>query len=148
MCVWGLVCSMSAIDQEKNNISLFNIIDHITIPRQVHEQSIAAGKLGVLVPIEHEVVLLWRRVIAPSLCDVELNTDMKLSLVDSGGGVLNEMLTPIKFESGKRNLRLRVKNNALKVTQAGDYVYRIEVLQPGSDTFTKALEIPLLVQIS
>lgn len=145
-CVWGIVCSQSSIDQQKNNISLFNVIDQLNIPKDEFVKVIKEGKEGMMVQESHEIVTMWRRTIDPQLYDTDIETEMNISFVDPDGNVVNEAKAPMKFEAGKRNLRFRVQNNMFKVTKRGDYIYRIEIKQPGSNIFTKAFEIPLHVQ--
>jgi hypothetical protein len=143
-CVWGLICSMSAIDQQKNNISLFNVIDQLNIPKTEFEK-LTSQNDGMLLPIPHELVLLWRRALELQFCDEELKTDIKLSLIDPRGKIISETLTPLHFPARKRSMRFRMQVGAFKITTKGDYVYRVEVVQPNTTIFTKVLEVPLQV---
>ena len=43
-CVWGLLCSLSSIDQEKKNISLFNVIEQLNIPQSFFSNQ-STGKI-------------------------------------------------------------------------------------------------------
>src|SRR3989344_3127573 len=36
--LWGLLCSLSSIDQERNNVSLFYIVEEIGIPQEIFKQ--------------------------------------------------------------------------------------------------------------
>ena len=139
-CVWGLLCSLSSIDSERNNISLFNVIDQINIPQQAFTQN-----TPFIIDFSPELVLLWRRILPVELCDFDIGIDTKISLVDPQGKVLQEKLLPVFFKKGMRNTRARVHINGLTLTVPGDYSYHVEVVQPGATTFTKALEIPFFV---
>ena len=140
-CLWGIMCSMSSHDKDKNNISLFNVIDQLNIPDQIKEQVVGTG-LG----LEHELVFVFRRLLKTELCTERLVIDLKISAMDPEGKVLGEILTQMVLEPGKRILRFRVQNNAFKITKEGDYVYKAEIIQPGEDSFTLAAEIPYIVQ--
>jgi hypothetical protein len=143
-CVWGLVCSMSAIDQENNNISLFNVIDQLNI-KDSEFSKLKKGNSVLGLNLAHELNLLWRRTLPLNLCVEKILTDVKLRLIDPNGKVLNEILTPLQFPGGKRLMRFRIRIDGFKVTIPGDYVYKIEIIQPGSDKFTPILEVPLQV---
>ena len=143
-CVWGLLCSMSAIDQQQTNISLFNIIDQLNIPRGEFEK-IKQDKSNLLLPISHELVLFWRRTLGINLSDEYIRTELKLSLVDPRGKILSELLTTLEMPSQKRSVRFRMQNTVFTVTEPGDYVYRIEIIQPDGKDFMEVLQIPFLV---
>lgn len=136
-CLWGLICSMSAIDQQNNNISLFNIINQINVP---------FGTFGkekdFISPRPHELMVVFRRVVPSKLCTNVLVLDVKVSLIDPLGKALSEMLVPIKFDAGKRIMRFRFQIPGFKLTNPGDYVYRVETRQPSSDQMEKVSEIP------
>ena len=112
--MWGLLCSMSAIDQQQNNISLFNIIDQLNIPRGEFEK-VTHEKNTLLLPISHELVLLWRRMLDTDLSSEPIRTELKLSLIDPKGKVLNELLTTLEIPSQKRSVRFRIQNNFFTV---------------------------------
>ncbi len=139
---------MAAIDQQKNNISLFNVFDQITVPVQVKDEIKSSPQKNASVRLEHEIVLLWRRVLPPLLCDSEINTDVKISVIDPVGKVLGEILTTLRFEIGKRILRQRIQNNALIITTEGDYVYQAEIMQPNTKSFSAPFRIPFYVHFT
>jgi hypothetical protein len=143
-CVWGLVCSLSSIDQQKNNISLFNVIDQLNIPSQFKEQ---VDKEGVIsIGLEHEIVFLLRRTMPLHLCTDNVLLDMKISLVDPKGKLLAELLNSLSFEPKIRTLKYRVQNNLVRISTEGDYVYRAEIAHHGTNKFERVFEVPFSVQ--
>ena len=136
-CLWGLICSMSALDQQKNNISLFNVINQINVPAENFNKT-----ENFFLPVPHELIVVFRRMLETKLCTDVLIIDVKVSLVDPSGKVLNELLVPIKFEVGKRIMRFRFQIPGFKLTTTGDYVYRIEAKQPMVEKMQKINEIP------
>lgn len=144
-CVWGLLCSMSSIDQERNNISLFNVINQLNIPSTNFEQAKKQGKEGLIVSHPHEITLYYRRILQTELCDEECIAETTVALIDPSGTTLYEVLQPIKFEAGKRGLYFRARQDAFKITAPGDYVYRIGIRQSQAEQPIKAFEIPLQV---
>ena len=86
-CVWGLLCSMSSIDQQRNNISLFNVIDELHLPADAFK---ANEKRRIL--FEHEIVTLWRKTMDTEIDDRTLRFDIGVSLFDPNGAVSKRML--------------------------------------------------------
>ena len=144
-CIWGLTCSLSSIDQQRNNISLFNVIDQLSIPKSEVDN---LGKVEVVIPLEHEVVFVWRRLLHRDLCTDKVVTDVKISSLDPDGKIMGEVITQLWFEPGKRVMRFRVQNSSFKITKEGDYIYRAEIIQPGTDKFERVMDIPYNVVFS
>lgn len=143
-CVWGLICSLSSIDQERNNISLFNVIDQLNIPEDLFVQQKQEGK-PLIFPLAHELVLLWRRTISAEFATEPLQTDFKISIFDPTGKAIQETIAPLILEKNIRTMRLRIKLMGFPLTVPGDYVYRIELRQPNKETFEGEYEIPFFV---
>ena len=143
-CVWGHICTLSSIDQERNNISLFNVIEQINVPTGAFEMH-NKEKKPVLVNHPHEIVLLFRRTIGLYISTGQIAADSKVQLVDPAGTILHETLIPFSFTEKARRFRSRIKNMGFLVTAPGDYVYRIEIKETNQESFNKLLEIPFEV---
>ena len=141
-CVWGLVCGLSSIDQENNNISLFNVIDEIGIPKNNFSKKNDIKK----VLFNHEIIFLCRRSLSLAIDNSQFNCDYKVKLFDSSGSVIQEIVAPLIFEKNKRNMRLRVRFNVLLFTAPGDYVYTIEIQKSDKTNFQKEFEIPFEIK--
>ena len=144
-CVWGLLCSLSSIDQERNNISLFNVIEQFNLPqsffiRQEREKEILPF------PIPHEIVLCWRRTLDISISDEEILMDSKIKTIDSTGKILQEALIPLKFPNGIKRLYSRYLMQGITASVVGDYIHQIELKLSNQENFKKVLEIPFEVR--
>ena len=134
---------MSAIDQEKNNISLFNIIDQMNLP----QEAFSSSERKILFPIGHEIVTLWRRVIPFTLDTREIKVELLVSLVNPKEEVTQQFLTSFLFVPGKKRMRFRIQMPGIIAFTPGDYIYRLAFKAPEEETFTPALEIPFDVQV-
>lgn len=143
-CVWGMLCSFSSIDQERNNISLFNIIEQFNLPAQLFTEQLKQNR-PLTIAYEYEIVLLWRRVLDIKISDDEIIKDLKIKTIDSSGKVIQELVVPLKFLKGKKSLRLRIGSPGLTFTRQGDYVLRIEMEGLDDSEFEKMIEIPFLI---
>lgn len=140
-CLWGLVCSGSAIDQEINNLTLFNVVDQINIPKTEFEKlNNKITRLNVTLP--HEIVLVWRTMFSQELNE-GINVKLKIKLVDANGIILGEHLVPMAIPAKKRRYRFRIRLMGIQVTTPGDYCYQIEVMQHSDGNFILAQEIPI-----
>lgn len=144
-CVWGLLCSLSAIDQERNNISLFNVIEQFNIPTKFFAQQ-EKEKKTLLFMHPYELVLCWRRILDIGISDDEILVDFKIKTIDPSGKVLQEMLSPLKFPKGIKILRSRFMMQGVLASMIGNYVHQIEVKLPNQDDFKKVLEIPFEIR--
>ena len=142
-CVWGLICGMASIDKDNNNISLFNVIDQINLPKKIF----LADNKDRKILFNHEVVVLLRRVLDIEVDSSEFNIDIKLKLVSPSSSILQEILTPLIFQKNKKNMHFRFNINGLMVTESGDYCYIMEVQRSeGKDNFDKVFEIPFNIK--
>jgi hypothetical protein len=141
-CLWGLLCSLSSIDQERNNLSLFNVIDQITLPKQFF----SANSETKVLPFGHELVTLWRRTIDTKLDDRELAVDVEIALIDPHEAVIHRILSPLKFASGSRRSRFRVMADGIHLTTPGDYFYRISIVPMDGKEPEPVCFIPLEVK--
>jgi hypothetical protein len=143
--VWGHICSLSSIDQERNNISLFNVIDQLTIPAEAFGMYTSNNK-PVLIQIEHELIFLLRRAIDPAILGGEtIPVDLKVSLLDPRGTALIENLLSFNFPPARR-FRQRIKFPGFFITEPGDYVYKVEMREHDHVSFNKSCQIPVDVR--
>lgn len=148
-CVWGIICSLSSTDQRTNNISLFNIIDEISLPTDFFQQQEEQKKQKkiLLAPLPHEVILFWRRLLNIEFSNEEMIADLKVKTINPQGSILQETITTaVRFEKDKRNLRIGITMPGLIADMAGDYMYRVEIKLQDDEDFKFALEIPFIIK--
>ncbi|MCK5022015.1 MAG: hypothetical protein KAR54_02095 [Candidatus Pacebacteria bacterium] len=139
---WGLICSQASIDQELNNISLFNIISQINLPKKTFSQE----NKNKTILFNHEIIVLFRRILNLDIDDKEFNIDVKLEIIDPKNKIIGEIYTPLNFEKGKRIMRFKFKMDSITITIPGDYVYRISIKQLNDKNFKISYEIPLEIK--
>ena len=60
--IWAILCQGSSIDSQTNNLSLFNIIEEVTVPAEHPAISEDAGEMPVpLGSMNFQLVTLWTR---------------------------------------------------------------------------------------
>ena len=144
-CVWGLLCSLSSVDQERNNISLFNVLEQINIPADFFIAQKKEGK-NLIFPFAYEIVLCWRRTLDIGISDEEILAEFKIKTIDPSGKILQEVLSPLKFPKGIKRLRSRFVMQGILASMVGDYAHQIEIKLPNQNEFKKVLEIPFEIR--
>jgi hypothetical protein len=141
-CVWGILCSLSSIDQQKNNVSLFNIIEQLNIPAAFFKEQ-QEKKEPLPVGIEFEVYLSLQRVLDIGISSEEIPSDIRIKVVDPTGKTIQESLSQIVFPKAMKRFRFRMNFNGISLTVPGQYCILVENKTPEKDQFKKLTEIPL-----
>jgi hypothetical protein len=141
-CIWGILCSLSSIDQDKNNISIFNVIDEITVAPQYFKEGVAP-----LTPFNYELVTVWRRLMSTNIDEKDIVADLKVELFDPNeDSLMNGFMSPATFPGKGRRTRLRLPFNRIMLTGPGDYSFHVFVKDQNEEKFEKAHEVPLEVK--
>jgi hypothetical protein len=119
--IWGVLCTSSSVDQESNNISLYKILERLTLTRNKGKNAIAKSSTQLeSVAFPHEYVVLLQRAGASG----EKETfPLSIRLSDPDGRSLHEASIPAIFEIGKKRLRIRIQSIGLPVTISGEYSF-------------------------
>ena len=131
-CMWALACRLSSVDQQKNNVSLFEIVDQLNLPAEVF------GEVPTAISLPHEIVSQWRRLVSTKVDDRELIIDIAIEFVDPYGKILQRALAAHSLTEGKRRLRIRTGFPVIVVTHPGDYVYRMSYKLAHEEDFHSA----------
>jgi hypothetical protein len=130
--IWSIICSLSSIDYESNNVSLLNCLEQLNIQPFKDEND-------KTIPILFEVVSLWRG------DDDEFKGDVLLELFDPNGKKLKDFPFELIKPRGMKRLRTRIKINSMPFTGIGDYIFKLKIKTKGED-YKIVSEIPLEVQ--
>jgi phage-related baseplate assembly protein len=135
--VWTVLCWRSSIDQARNNISLLEIVEEMTL-RNIPTESLSKG---VLSPIELQLVTLWTRGDPDSPCSGK----GRIQFLNPSGDVLSEVERNIDLQNSmRRRLILAIEGLPLK-GEEGRYIFRVQ-LQEG-EAWKDVAQIPLEVKI-
>ena len=141
---WSILCSGVSIDQENNNLSLFNIIEQIRVDKnRLIDIPIKGGGTEPALPIRFETISLWRKIKG----DVQVNAEVRVELVDPSGTVRQRAGYSIEFPEKIERVRSRLQWDAIRVTSPGIYTFRVLKKESGQKSFKNAGEIYLRVKI-
>lgn len=138
--VWSIICSSSSIDADKNNITLFNVIERMQFNSNGKLEKI--GKESAkLINTQFELVSLWKK------SDFEDTVSIKgeAVLIDPRGEKMASLEFPIEIKNPARRLRTRLQFDKIMLTVSGDYIWQIKVKMDGGEYVVN--EVPLEIEI-
>ncbi len=139
--IWSVIAASSAIDRDTNSLSLFNVVEEVTIERNQNDAPFPAE--GIVVPIQFELLTLWRKKVP----DAHIVADVEVEERDPSGASLQKMIYKLEIAPPHGRLRFRMKMNGFKVTTAGDYAFVLRIREPNTTTFRDAAVVPLEVKM-
>lgn len=143
--LWSMICNSTSTDQQMNTISLFNVIEEVTVTPSAEATPEKTFKSGLLVRHPFEIVTLFSR--TEENVSKSLDFEFKIILLDPLGKSLMDNVFPARIEKNKKRLRVNIKINGIKITMEGNYIFKIYSIGEGSMEEELAL-IPFDVKIS
>ena len=142
---WTILCGSSSVDRQTNNISLFNIIEQLSlnIKRENWEKALKEKKEGFLARTQFEIVTLWEK----EEPEDEISAEVEVRLVDPKGNVLHKQPYQLSFAKQVKRHRQRLTWSGMKLTQAGVYIFSINIKYPDATQFEEVETVKLLVNI-
>lgn len=133
--VWTVVCAMSVVDRETNNISLFNIVEQLTLLTQPEQE--------ITPQLPLDIVTLWARADDA----VPARGFSRLTFRSPAGD-------PIHQEEGRVDLsdheRLRMRRRLLlrlNLRESGRYCFCVEVRLENETEWRTVATVPLKVVV-
>ena len=113
--IWTIVSLSSAIDKDNNTLSLFDILEELTlqVSGNIPEQTV--------IPVNHHLMCLWEREETGTPFTLIFNVLLR----DPLGKVLHENKAEVVMESQHKRARFRAQFNGFPVSVPGTYRYEI-----------------------
>jgi hypothetical protein len=129
--LWSVLCSSSSIDRDDNKLSLFDIVEQITLLEPITEPG--------LIPIKIHLVTLWRR---ESLAHATKTTARVRVLVPPQGEEVSKSHEYVVDLTKFVRLRQRIVFRTIPVRGEGTYEFVIDYLD-ADERWREATRIPL-----
>lgn len=147
---WAHLCKNASVDQQSNNISLFNIIEELTINKSPLGTSIAKrlASFPEKMQINGEFTLVIHVERNPEIKTKDFEPSMEIKFTnpqDANFATITEI--PLKFKEGENRLRTIISIGALFVKDPGVYNLVVSVRETKSDTFSEGVRVPVEVKI-
>ena len=130
--VWSVLCQSGAIDQKTNTISIFQVLETLTV--------IEAPEEGVTIPIPFEIFSLWIR----SDEEVPSLGRMRVLYRQPQGEEETILLFPVDLSKSMYH-RTRLSAQGLRLPVPGRYSFVIDLQLEDSDTWQQVANLPLHV---
>lgn len=141
--IGSIVCTGASVDQETNNLSIFNMIEEISIFEKQLQAATKDGNKERVAPLSFELVTLWRK----NVKNEGISAQEKIELLDPDDKILQKIEHPILMKSEHKRLRNRIKISGFKITAPGDYTFRIYIKEGDAKDYRFGGETKITVNI-
>jgi|SRR3989344_3562664 len=142
--IWSLVCSNSLLDGKTNNLSLFNLVEKLTltVPKTEMDKAKKTGAQGFLFPLGLEIMSRFYR-----QDNGETAFDYRLRFVNPEGKTIFNSERKIAVKKHIRNLRVGTNVKAWPISGSGDYTLVVEAKEVSENRYEEIASIPLEVDL-
>ena len=141
---WTILSSGVSVDQDSNNLTLFNLIDQVVIHKnQLVEIPLVGGGKEPAAPIGFVIVSQWRKLKE----NTAIKGDVSVELLDPTGVMRQKIDYSVDLPEKIERLRSRLQWNGLRVTTSGVYTFRISLKEEGQKEFNPVGEAYLKVEL-
>lgn len=135
--VWTVLCKQSVIDQDSNNLSLYEVLEKVSLEIDTTDKS---GEFAI--PLEFEVVSLWNKATSEKLEAKFFLNITSPSGKNIGKTIANEIVIP----KNKKRVRTRLKLKGITINDTGEYQFNIYLQTPNNEEKLMA-QIPLEIDV-
>lgn len=140
--VWSVVCKRSVIDEETKNISLYDVLEQLSVGVKVKQQAAPVPE-SINIALEYEVVSMWTK----DDREQHVQAESEIEVIQPNGKVAKSFPQKLDMPEKMHRLRARYRINGFVVTMPGVYWFKIKVKKIGEKQFKTVSEIPLEVKI-
>jgi hypothetical protein len=137
--VWTVLCTKASIDRQTNNVSLFDVLDNVSVFGPAY-----GGGAAIAVPIQFEVAILWARSV---ITDAETGL-ARVTLVAPNGQRFEGGTVAVELVNDFHRARTFIQINGLPLVGPGVYEFVVAYQSTGTTMWTEVDKIPLEVEFS
>ncbi len=141
--LWTIICGSSSVDTDTNSLSLFNIIEEITIQNVPGQSMNLNDKKGI--PIPFEVVSCILR--SQESDGKSIFVDLKIDFLDPDNKILQTVNSKVEIKSQHSRLRVRIKANGITITKPGIYNLLVSMKEDSEKELKEVIKVPLIVKM-
>lgn len=119
--IWSVLCRKSVIDQETNNLSLYDVFEQLDVSIKSNQESNKEIK-KINIPVEYEVVSMWMKDDPKK----EFTAKIELEVLDPDGSVSKTFQHSFLFAAGLKRMRSRLRVVGLDISTSGDYIFNLK----------------------
>ncbi len=135
--IWSILCTRASVDRETNNISIFDVIDRVTVGPVGRE-------VEIVLALPAEFVTLWMR----SDYSTPETAVGRLRLLAPDGADLGGVPFNINLDEPHVRARSIIRMSGLPLRGSGIYNFIVEVHKPEQEEWEQVSVLPLEVVLS
>lgn len=136
---WTVLCRSSAVDKDSGALSVFNIVNRMTVNRaRVDEHMKQTGKDEFVVPTDFELITLWSK-----RSEQSVSVEAKTEILDPSGRSMMRFSYNVYLKEGNQRRRNRAKIHGFKITGEGRYRIAISVRKDEGEQYRPVTETSL-----
>jgi len=141
----SILCTGSSVDQTTNNLTVFNIIEKISVAKNQLKIPVEPGnnKEKKIIPIAFELITFWKKVANKE----GVSAQIKITLNDPEGKMMQDKMQIIAMKPEHERLRGRMQINGIRVSKSGEYKYIIHKKEEHSKEFSLVGKVPFTIKI-
>ena len=151
---WALMCKSASVDRQSNNVSLFSVIEELTL-NKTPAGNLQVGQSNVKRPssfpnktqVKGEFTIVVQLERQPTVKAPGFKPSLRIQIVDPKEEVLATNVLPLNFEEGKNRLRAIVSFDLIIVKDPGIYNFAVSVRASDKDEFGAETRVPVEVKI-
>ncbi|PJE67415.1 hypothetical protein COU95_02530 [Candidatus Shapirobacteria bacterium CG10_big_fil_rev_8_21_14_0_10_40_9] len=138
--IWSVLCRKTVIDDETNNISLFDVFEQLGVNASTSEKK----DIQINVPINFELVSLWVKTTGGKT----LRASIEVEVIDPEAKRLKSFIQNLEFSTNIKRMRSRLRIMGLSLTTSGDYIFRVKIKEENQKEYITVAELPLEVNLN
>ncbi len=139
--VWSVLCSNSSVDQQTNNVSLYNVLEQIEVDKEAFDAKIKEPEKDIVAGITYEIISLFKK----SNKDKKIVGEQKIEIIDPEAKILMDKSHSLEIPENSGRVRFRIQFQGLKLTVPGEYIFKVSIKDSETNEFETVAELPLQI---
>jgi hypothetical protein len=140
--IWSVLCKKASIDSQTNSMSLFDVIDKLTIKQNTAQQMPNEVPSEFVMPLEFQLATL-----ISNITKKEIDPEIKISLFNANNELMGETENPLEVPKNAKSMRAVVVFDAIKIKGEGMYTFKVDMRGNKKEKYQEVAKIPLEVEI-
>lgn len=143
--IWSVLCSHSVLDQDSNNLSLFNLLERVTFFPPKNQLTDIKKQMGLgklMAPFNFEIVSRIKKNTEKTIA-----VDIETIIVDPQKVEVGKFQKRVDLKKEIKNMRFRNKFGSIPFTKNGEYEFLIYMKEQNEKEFSQVASIPLEIEL-
>lgn len=146
--IWTVLCKESTINQGDNVMSLFGVLEELTVTltpinreRKVAKKNPLNAKINI--PLNFELVSFWTR----DNYNEPIKSSLEIAFYNPKGEELKKIYQDLAMPAGIKRFRSRMKISGITIQGVGEYCFKVGIKETDKKTYKTVSELPLEIKL-